>query len=342
MKIKVGEKEIGDGCPPFIICEIGSNWTSLDDCLESIRQAKGAGADAVKFQLFTQKELYGVDQVHGLTLSNDYRPPFLNPEWLPKLKHECNKMNIEFMCTAFSPEGYDVVNPYVNIHKVASAEMTHVRILEKLRSLGKPVIMSTGASGRQDVEMAIKHLTNDFEGETPVQTPIVLMYCVASYPANEIDLNKIQLMKAIYGLPCGYSDHSTDVLTIPPMSIHHEACVLEKHFTAIDADTPDKGHSLNPNQFKKMVDRIRCNGRYDINLGPHPSEQPMILKHNRRLIAIKDIAKGETLQEGVNFGIYRSLKDDTHAFSPFAIDHVNGKASLTDIKAGNGIGPGDV
>lgn len=68
----------------------------------------------------------------------------------------------------------------------------------------------------------------------------------------------------------------------------------------------------------------------------------MILRHNRRLIAIRDISRGDILSEGENFGIYRSLKDDTHAFSPGMVASVNGRGSKRDIKAGDGIGEGDI
>jgi hypothetical protein len=68
----------------------------------------------------------------------------------------------------------------------------------------------------------------------------------------------------------------------------------------------------------------------------------MILRHNRRLIATRDIPVGDTLQEGINFGIYRSLKDDTKALSPFMIDYASGRAAKNAIMAGDGIGPGDL
>lgn len=323
MKIKVGQKEIGEGCPPYIVAEIGSNFITKADCLNSIVQAKLAGASAAKFQLYTHQELYGMPgEARGV----------LDPEWLPHLKQKADSMGIDLMCTAFSPEGYDIVNPYVDIHKVASAEMTHVRILEKLRTLGKPVIMSTGASGKRDIEMAIQALGD---------TPKVLMYCVAAYPANEVNLNVISLFRDTFNTLVGYSDHSTDVAVIPSEAVKRGASVIEKHFTAIpDVETPDRGHALNPAQFRRLVEYVY--GRVSAHIGPAQEEKPMILRHNRRLIAIKDIRAGDVCSEGENFGIYRSLKDDTHAFSPFAIDNVNLKTSLTDIKAGNGIGPGDV
>lgn len=347
-------RKIGDSHPCFIIAEVGSNWTNLQDCLDSIVKAKQCGADAVKFQLFDFLSMYGFTP--GLSDYNknstntvysvNYEglmgvSPYFHPDWLPQLKTKADRVGIEFMCSAFSPELVEAVDPYVNIHKVASAEMMHVRILEKLRSIGKPVILSTGASGVEDIRRAINALSYDEEfRRSLVQT--ILMYCVAAYPAREVNLVHIQALRGAFGALCGYSDHTLDVLTIPEHAFQLGACVVEKHFTHLpsDIETPDRDHSLNPDQFKRMVDSIR--GTLKGAIGPTLEEKPMILRHKRRLLAIADIAVGDTLQEGVNFGIYRSLKDDMHALGPWMVNEVNGKTAKRGIQAGDGIGPGDI
>jgi N,N'-diacetyllegionaminate synthase len=341
MKLKIGKHEVGDGCKPFIIAEVGSNWKSFDDCKHSISMAKQCGADAVKFQAFDFKSLYGMPLIEVISTRSaeefptqfETRGPGALPiNWLPKLKEKADACGIEFMCSAFSPELVEAVDPFVNVHKVASAELTHVRILEKLRTLGKPVILSTGASGIQDIQNALKALGS---------TPVILMYCVSAYPAQEVMLETIEKLKAQFNLLVGYSDHSSDVLHIPVESVRkYGACVLEKHFTAFDFDTPDRPHSLMVDQFKRMV--LRIDGKLNPAIGASLEEQAMLKKHNRRLIATRDIAQNEMLNEGVNFGIYRSLREDTHALSPWCIDQVNGKSALKSIQAGEGIGPGDV
>lgn len=315
-------REISDSAPIFVIAEIGSNWSTLDDCVLSIQAAKNCGADAVKFQLYTCHALYG---------KNSYDDPSeLKIEWLPKLKSTCDKLGIEFMCSAFSPELMDRVNQFVNIHKIASAEMTHVRILQKARDYGKPIILSTGASGVADIGAALEIIKTN---------PTVLMYCVAAYPAKHTLLSNIGLMKETFGLPVGLSDHSLDVYMTPMGSVLAGACVIEKHVNFRGVESPDSPHSLNETEFRLMVKSLR--GDVKPNIGPNPEEQEMVLRHNRRLIATKDIKVGETFEENKNFGIYRSLRDDTHALSPFAINHVLGKTAKQNIQAGCGIGPGD-
>ena len=341
------ERKIGAGHPAYIIAEVGSNWTSLEDCLESILQAKIAGADAVKFQLFTVEELFGIHPNEAqhlfphLKVGDNCNPYALNPEWLPKLKAESDKRGIDFMCTAFSPEGYDIVNPYVDIHKVASSECCHLRILQKLRQLGKPVILSTGAKGVDDIRGAVEILTevNSWDQHPPV--PTILLYCAVAYPASEVKLETINLMREQFGTLVGFSDHSTDVYTIPRTAVTSlSATVLEKHFTAISARTPDSPHSLTVDQFKSMVGAIR-DGVVP-SIGPTHEEKTALLRYNRRLIITKDVAHGDQLQEGVNFGIYRSLVDDTRAAHPFMVDNFIGKRAKIPLKAGQGLWVEDV
>jgi N,N'-diacetyllegionaminate synthase len=335
-----------------IIAEIGSNWTSFEDCKDSISMAKACGADAVKFQLFTSKELYGRPwgEVGGsqMNTASEWREEMdsaMPREWIPKLADKAKSIGIEFMCTAFSPEGYEFVNEFVQTHKVASSEMCHVGILKKLREFGKPVILSTGAQHMADIEMAIDVLKDRFEHNWDDEKQeykengldVTLMYCEASYPAKWINFGSMLLLGHRTGYPIGFSDHTTSIIEIPGRAKVLGAKVIEKHFKIKDMDTPDSPHSVLPHEFKAMV--MAMNGKWEAKIGQTPDETDMILKHKRRLIATRDISVGETLKEGENFGIYRSLIPDTKALSPFAIDSVNGKVSKNEIKAGEGIGP---
>lgn len=315
--------KIGDGHSTFIIAEVGSNWKTLSDCIISIEKAKECGADAVKFQLFDWNALYGVPE----HVDNQLKEVSLPVGWLPILKDRADRLGIEFMCSAFSPELIDSIDPYVNIHKLASAETCHVRMLEKFRKKGKPVFMSMGGHSEEEIEKALTVVSPNrlLNG--------VLLYCVAAYPARAVNLGSITNFRNRFNILVGYSDHTLDVFETPVRSVQMGACVVEKHFTAIDAHTPDSPHSLNASQFRGMVNAIRNRQLVDYSR----EEEPMVLRHHRRLIAIKDIEVGDKFKEGENFGIYRSLKDAPHALSPFHINEVSGKKALKELKAGDTI-----
>lgn len=317
----------------YIIAEVGSNWRTFDDCKHSIQMAKQCGADAVKFQLFMYHELYGVPKDGQMV-----GPNALPTDWLPKLADKAKAAGIDFLCTAFSVEGLKLVDPYVKAHKIASSDLCHVELLRAAKATGKPIYLSTGASSKGDVDRAVRLLE---EPDGLSRDRLTLMYCASSYPSRMHNLFEMEWMRKTWGRPVGLSDHSLDVVYAPLSAVRHfGATVIEKHFTAIDAETPDSPHSLNVEQFKYMVDHIR-GARKDIGFGPTPEERGMLLRHNRRLIATRDIAEGEMLDPGKNFGCYRSLKDDRRGLSGFDMAFVAGKTAAKAIKAGDSIGPGD-
>lgn len=254
-----------------IIAEIGSNWKTIDDCLKSIRLAKQAGADIVKFQFFSEFDLYG----SGLK-----KRQFDEGE-LKELKNECDKNNVEFMCTAFSPEGYHIIDNYVSKHKIASAEATSPEILECVNSFKKPVIMSTGGMSFSQIKSSLDKLKS--------MTDITIMYCVGDYPARVIDFGFMDSLRDSFKtILIGYSDHSIDVLNIPKIAKDRGAVYLEKHVNFCGyKDTDDAPHSLNYDEFRMMVENL--NGwpiTYD------PSNKDMKETHQRRLITLSDGSEG--------------------------------------------------
>lgn len=312
----------------FVIAEIGSNWSSLDDCLTSVSQAEKCGADAVKFQL------YDADVLFGPGLAVVARPSIgqLNVDWLPKIKEKCDSVGIEFMCSAFSPEYLKAVDPFVKRHKIASSEMCHVRILEAARECNKPVLLSTAAQHKEDIWRAIETLA-------PCET--TLMYCSGSYPSNRTNPAAIHEMQEEFpGFEVGLSDHSKEVYLTAYMARWQNATVIEKHVNFVKSTGADAPHSLDGEEFADMVRLVR--GHYPVWGSPTKQEESFVTTHKRRLIATRDIAVGETLKEGHNFGIYRSLKPEEHAFIPWMINAVDGNTCMKPIKAGDGIGPGDI
>ena len=299
---------------PFIIAEVGSNWRTLDDCLESIRVAKECGADAVKFQVFDWPDLYGFNPLARRADMIEILG------YLPDLKAQADASEIELMCTAFSPELVAAVDPYVTVHKVASSDAAWPQLLRAVRDTGKPVLISFGAkSEREQVGAAVTFMDNPYNG--------FALYCVAAYPADYVDFDEMERLK-------GFSDHTLGY-TAAVEAAKRGIRVIEKHFTAFPGlDTPDRPHSLTPAQFTRMVKLIRGEP-------VETEESAMYLRYNRRLIATRDINVGEVLKYGENYGAYRSLKDDTRGLSPFDWEKVEGKAAQKEIQRGDSIGEGD-
>lgn len=282
-----------------IVAEVGSNWKSLAECMLSIKLAKEAGADVVKFQFFNHDELYGDGS--GLDLIGN--SPYMPSGWLWQLKNYSDEMMIEFMCTAFSPSGYNKVNTMVQTHKIASAELTDVSILDTVNRFKKPVLLSTAGSHMQiEIKNALLHL---------VDCPVTILFCVGDYPAKIVDFRKLDLMKEFFGpgYSYGYSDHSIDVLNIPKIAKEKGCVVIEKHVNFTHHQTtPDAGHSLNFNEFKAMCLMLKGEDQTVNELDEHTNIM-MKKQYKRRFVAAREIKAGEKFKVGVNVGYYRATQD---------------------------------
>ena len=324
MAIQVGKHTIGVNCKPFIIAEIGSNWHSIEDCMRSIEAAKKAGADAVKFQAFTFESLYGLGKSHTpITYSKAYELPL---EMVSRLKNHADKCNIEFMCTAFDPDTLKSLDPYINAVKIASSDLNYIELLQTAAKMRKPIFLSTGGATEAAITAAMSHLNG---------CQVVLMYCVAAYPAPNVNLFAIDEMKKISPL-VGFSDHTTDPMYLPLAAVkNHGAVAIEKHFSVVGSDTPDGYHSLDERDFAVMANFL--NGVKKPSIGPLECERDMLLKHKRRLICIKEIKEGDRFVYKENYGVYRSLLPDLSGLSPYLAKEINGSKARIAIEPGQPI-----
>jgi sialic acid synthase SpsE len=242
--------------PTFIIAEIGSNCFKYNNedqnfrcALRQIELAKKAGADAVKFQLFTAQELWG-PSCKGETfaiLQNKFAMP---RKWLPRLQAACQINKIEFLCSAFSVDGYNAVTPHVRQNKVASPEFLAEDIMKHLLSLYKPVIISLGCRPSKPF---------DSWRFIPRGTDTILE-CVSDYPADPLhyDLNFAKEIAAKTGCQWGVSDH-TRGSNLAKLARSLGATVFEKHVDFIVSggrETPDSQVSATAPEFIRYVDDI--------------------------------------------------------------------------------------
>lgn len=254
--MRIGGREIGPGKPVFVICEIGSCWTSLQDCIDSIKGAARCGADAVKFQMFRQEELYGKDC--GLPRTHE-----LPRHWIPTLALVAGEYGLEFMCSAFSEMGVELLNPYVSAHKIASCEATHPGIVKACRESGIPTFVSSGA-------MIPDEFWDLMNKDWP--SGVIPTYCRSSYPANDAQPWRYNPFPG----PMCYSDHSLDVF---PLAMRHcDYSAIEKHVNFVGATGPDAPHSMSPENFARMVKFLRG------EIEPETPPKDILDYHRRRFV----------------------------------------------------------
>ncbi|HOO56022.1 MAG TPA: N-acetylneuraminate synthase family protein [bacterium] len=338
----------------FIIAEAGSNWRCGTPARD-IRMAKtlidvaaDAGADAVKFQTYRAESVYVPNAGESSYLSDagikeeisaifdDLSMPY---DMIPELASHCSEKNIRFMSSVFSIDDAREVDPHVEIHKIASYEISHLRLIEFVASTGKPLVLSTGAANTEDIKWAIDCFRENGGEE------IALMQCTAKYPApmSGLQLKVIPFLMREFGVPAGFSDHSLDPVTAPVAAVALGATIIEKHFT-IDKKLPGPDHAfaLEPDELKKMVKAIRKTeealGSGEKNVQEIENELRSFAR--RAVQATRNIRRGETLEEGTNYDILRpgNRKPGLH---PKNIIDIEGKKAARDIPMGEGICEGD-
>jgi len=334
----------------FVIAEVGSNWKSgsyeedLNQAKKLIMTAAKAGADAVKFQTYKPETVYvpnagKSDYLSEYGFKEDVNSIFehlsMPYKMIPEIASYAEKENVMFMSTPFSVLDAKEINPYVQIHKLASFEINHVRLLEFFSSTNKPVLISTGASTYKEIDFAVnfvkKHGNNN----------ICLMQCTSKYPCplEALNLSVIPEMKSRYDVPVGFSDHSTDPVIAPVLAIGFGATIIEKHFT-LDRSLPGPDHpfALIPSELELMIKAIRNaeqargSGKKDI------LKEEIELRRfaTRSIQATRDISKGEVFQEGINFDVLRP-GNRIRGMEPRFLEDINGKRAVKDIKKGDGI-----
>ncbi|MCP4613878.1 MAG: pseudaminic acid synthase [Planctomycetes bacterium] len=334
--IQLDEKQAGEGHPCYIIAEIGSNHNrDIDTAKKLIEVAKESGCDAAKFQSYTADELYSIytpriSEMDGRsepseTLYELIKRIQMPIEWHQELKDYCDKVGITFCSTPFDESMVDVLES-VNapFYKVASFEITHYPLLEKIAKTGKPVILSTGNSDLGDVERAITCL------EENACSTYALLHCISQYPAELADINLrcIDTLRIAFDCVVGFSDHTTDSLS-SSMAVALGASIIEKHIT-LDKRYfgPDHPFALEPDELKQFVQAIRNS---EAILGTSVKRMRRNEEENHRigrrsLVASMDIREGETITADKLL-----VKRPGLGLSPQYFNLVIGKEARTDI-----------
>ena len=287
----------------YLIAEIGINHEgNIDIAFEMIKQAKWAGANAVKFQYFKPDRLfapYKDKKFSGKNIINFFKKYEFGIEEFRRLKKYSDDLKIDFLVTPFFIEAVDELERLkLQAYKVASYELWHLPLLERIKKTNKRVFLSIGMADEGEIFKVFNFFGKDY--------PLTLLHCVSLYPpeSHELNLNVIKRLKSLFPYEVGYSDHYPDYFSAI-IAVAKGASVIEKHFTLDNSkEGADHKISLTPLQFKEMFSKINLlkdmeGSEYKIRKG---REEEAYLYGRRSIFAIKDIKKGERItKEKVDF-----------------------------------------
>ncbi|MGE5396029.1 MAG: pseudaminic acid synthase [Chitinophagales bacterium] len=338
-RFKVGKGFIGQGYPVYIIAELSANHNQdYDQAIGLIKAAHEAGADAVKLQTYTPDTLtIKCDrpefQIGGGTLWDNrnlydlYNEAYTPWEWQPKLKEYAEELGMDFFSTAFDDSAVDFLEQMeVAVHKTASFEIVDLALIQKMASTGKPLIISTGMANLAEIEEAVNTARKAGAKE------IALLKCTSAYPApyEEMNLRTIPHLAEAFRVPVGLSDHSMGI-AVPVAAVAMRACIVEKHFTLSRAiPGPDSAFSLEPHEFKAMVEAIRITEKAigKVHYGVNEKEAKSKV-FRRSLFVVKDVKAGEAFAEDN----VRSIRPG-YGLHPRYLGEVIGRKAKQDISAG--------
>jgi pseudaminic acid synthase len=337
--IAIGDRAVGPGRPIYIIAEISANHNQdFNQAVQLINAAKEAGADAIKLQTYTpdtitvdcDNEYFRIGKGtiwEGKTLYELYQEAYTPWEWQPKLKQVANELGMDLFSSPFDQTAVDFLEEMgVPAYKVASFELVDIPLIQYIAETGKPIIMSTGMAILTEIDEAVTTAREAGCKE------IVLLKCTSAYPADpaEMNLRTIPHMAEAFGLPVGLSDHTLGI-AVPIVAATLGACIIEKHFILSRSMAgPDSAFSLEPHEFKTMVEAIRVSEKALGQVNYSVTENEAASRVFRRsLFVVKDMKAGEVFTEEN----IRSIRPG-YGLSTKYIDVVHGKKAKRDIETG--------
>ncbi|HXA77710.1 MAG TPA: pseudaminic acid synthase [Candidatus Acidoferrales bacterium] len=337
--IAIGKRRIGRGNSTYCVAEVSANHNQdYDQAVRIIHAARASGADAVKLQTYTadtmtiassRKEfrIGGGTLWDGRNLHDLYREAWTPWEWQPGLKKVAEDLGMDLFSSAFDSTAVDFLEEMgVPAHKVASFELVDIPLIRKMARTGKPLIMSTGMASVEEIEEALQ------SAREAGATQIALLKCTSAYPApaEEMNLRTIPEMARRFGVPVGLSDHTMGIAA-PVAAAALGACIIEKHLTLSRATPgPDSAFSLEPHEFKAMVEAVRTAEKAlgEAHFGVSEKEEASKV-FRRSLFVVENVKRGEVFTEANVHSIRPG-----HGLHTRHLGEVLGKRAIRDIERG--------
>jgi pseudaminic acid synthase len=302
-EMQIENQEIGLGQPAYIIAELSANHNQdFEQAVKLIEAAKETGADAVKLQTYTPDTItidcnneyfqIGAGTIwEGRNLYDLYGEAHTPWEWQPKLKTVADELGIHLFSSPFDHTAVDFLEEMnVPAYKIASFEIVDIPLIRKVGRTGKPIIMSTGMATLAEIDEAVQTIRTEGNNQ------VALLKCTSAYPAppEEMNLRTIPHLAQAFNVPVGLSDHTLGV-AVPVAAVALGACIIEKHFTlSRAAPGPDSTFSLEPHEFKEMVDAVRVTEKALGHVSYTVTEKEAASRVFRRsLFVVKDVKTGE-------------------------------------------------
>jgi pseudaminic acid synthase len=337
--MKIGDFEINNQSKVFIIAELSANHNgSIETAIETIKAAKRAGADCIKFQTYTAdtitinstKDDFKINQDtlwDGQFLHDLYKQAYTPWEWHEELFRVAKNEGLVCFSSPFDNTSVDFLEGLnVPAYKIASFEITDIPLIHYVASKGKPVIISTGIASMDDINLALE--TCRIAGNNN----IALLKCTSSYPApiEEANMLMVKDFQDRFGVISGLSDHTIGS-TVPIVATCFGAKIIEKHFI-LDRSIggPDASFSMNESEFKEMVVGVReaekAIGLVNYELTEKQSKGK---DFSRSLYVVEDIKEGDI----VTVENVRSIRPG-FGLHPKYLNSILGKAFISNIDKG--------
>ena len=324
---------------PYLIAEVGVNHDcDINLAKLMIDQAYMGGASCVKFQAYKASSLASKNSPYYWDITKEKTKSqyelFSKFDKFSKseftfLADYCKNKNIDFMLTAFDENIAESIDPLVNIHKIASADITNLNLLKKIASFKKPVIFSCGASTLKEILNAKDILISNGATEA------IPLHCVLNYPTAEENAEISFIKKLIneFGNDVGYSDHTvpTEDHDAQLLAVLLGATVLEKHFT-YDKLKPgnDHYHAFDINDLKgflKKLEKIRILYGESENIDSNVKNQEKAIKNARRSLHYsRNLCRGDIIKD-----VDLIAKRPGDGISPMLLSSIIGKTLKKDV-----------
>jgi N-acetylneuraminate synthase len=337
--LEIGQHKIGPGERVYVIAELSANHhQDYEEAVRLIRAVKATGADAVKLQTYTPDTITlrsdrepfwirGGTLWDGRTLHDLYGEAYTPWEWQPKLKVVAEELGLDLFSSPFDPSAVDFLERMnVPAYKLASLELVDIPLIQRMARTGKPLIISTGMATIDEIDEALNAARQAGSGQ------IALLKCTSAYPASPdaMHLRTIPKLARRFEVPVGLSDHTMGI-AVPVAAVALGACIVEKHITlSRSVEGPDSAFSLEPQEFKAMVEAVRVTERAlgEVHFGVSPQEEASRV-FRRSLFVVENVKRDDVF----NAENVRSIRPG-HGLHTRYLPEILGKRAACDIERG--------